>query len=250
MKFNLQVNESFNDGRRCLGDFPRERSLKDINQTLQNGVRSPLDDKNHLEPGGMSGLITKAKAELAKTKQDIKKSSSREMSPMITDPKTEIDLYWKELADSVNRPLRLCDLDFTDLNSDDEADIFANFKMNGEVPPPPPMLIIPVPAVTPPKPVNVPAPPAVVNSQTPSRNFKAPAPPSTLIPQIVKNKKTVKLFWKDVKDEPLTVKSKTPNGGALIWDELTTVKVDTQKLEHLFESKAKDLLSKVIFHFS
>ncbi|KAK6626886.1 hypothetical protein RUM44_009363 [Polyplax serrata] len=241
MKFNLQVEQTFNDsGRRYLGDFPRECSAKEASQKLTNGLGSPAEDKNHLDPNGMSGLISKAKAELNKAKPDIRKSSSREMSPMVTDPKSEIDLYWKELADSVTRPLHLCDLDFTDLNSDDETDILGTTKMNGEVPVPPPMLILPMPPTSVQlKPPGAPAPPAF--NQTSMRNFKVPPPPAP--PMIVKNKKTVKLFWKEVKDESAMVKAKVPDVG-LIWDELTKVKIDTQKLENLFESRAKDLSSK------
>lgn len=33
--------------------------------------------------------------------------------------------------------------------------------------------------------------------------------------------------------------------GKTIWDELPNANVDTQKLEHLFESRAKDLMTKV-----
>lgn len=33
--------------------------------------------------------------------------------------------------------------------------------------------------------------------------------------------------------------------GGTIWDELPDAQVDTQKLEHLFESRAKDLMTKV-----
>lgn len=33
--------------------------------------------------------------------------------------------------------------------------------------------------------------------------------------------------------------------GKTIWDELPTSTIDTQKLEHLFESRAKDMMSKV-----
>ena len=36
-----------------------------------------------------------------------------------------------------------------------------------------------------------------------------------------------------------------PTDQTTIWDELTEVAVDTQKLEHLFESRAKDLIVKV-----
>ena len=54
----------------------------------------------------------------------------------------------------------------------------------------------------------------------------------------------VKLFWKEVREDliPMTV-------GKTIWDELPAANVDTQKLEHLFESRAKDLMSKVTFCF-
>lgn len=36
-----------------------------------------------------------------------------------------------------------------------------------------------------------------------------------------------------------------PSIGKTIWDELPTANVDIQKLEHLFESRAKDLMTKV-----
>lgn len=34
--------------------------------------------------------------------------------------------------------------------------------------------------------------------------------------------------------------------GKTIWDELPQATVDTQKLEHLFESRAKDMMTKVL----
>lgn len=37
----------------------------------------------------------------------------------------------------------------------------------------------------------------------------------------------------------------TGNAGTTIWDELPISEVDTEKLEFLFESRAKDLQSKV-----
>lgn len=46
-----------------------------------------------------------------------------------------------------------------------------------------------------------------------------------------------------VRDDP-AAQAKTQSA-AMIWDELRPVDVDTQKLEHLFESRAKDLISKV-----
>uniref|UniRef100_A0A2L2Y6M8 FH1/FH2 domain-containing protein 3 n=1 Tax=Parasteatoda tepidariorum TaxID=114398 RepID=A0A2L2Y6M8_PARTP len=57
-----------------------------------------------------------------------------------------------------------------------------------------------------------------------------------------KRVKTVKLFWKEVKEEPMLMdrsgKKRT------IWDELKPVPLDIQRLENLFENKSKDIMSK------
>jgi hypothetical protein len=53
----------------------------------------------------------------------------------------------------------------------------------------------------------------------------------------------VKLFWKEVRDDPIILAKLKQTG--MIWDELNPINVDTQKLEHLFESRAKDLMTKV-----
>lgn len=37
------------------------------------------------------------------------------------------------------------------------------------------------------------------------------------------------------------------SAGKTIWDELPETTIDVQKLEHLFESRAKDLMTKVRF---
>lgn len=52
--------------------------------------------------------------------------------------KSENELQWEELVRNMARPLQLCDLDFTDLNSDDEKDILAPRGPGRGVPPPPP----------------------------------------------------------------------------------------------------------------
>ena len=69
-------------------------------------------------------------------------------------------------------------------------------------------------------------------------------PPST---PVKKTKKTVKLFWKEVRDDPIILAKLQQTG--MIWDELKQVSVDTQKLEHLFESRAKDIITKVCIIF-
>lgn len=54
-----------------------------------------------------------------------------------------------------------------------------------------------------------------------------------------KKKKTVKLFWKELKqaDGP----QKCRFGRGTVWASLDKVAVDTARLEHLFESKGKEL---------
>lgn len=52
----------------------------------------------------------------------------------------------------------------------------------------------------------------------------------------------VKLFWKEVREDLIPA-----YGVKTIWDELPVANIDTQKLEHLFESRAKDLMTKVFF---
>jgi len=78
------------------------------------------------------------------------------------------------------------------------------------------------------------------NLSSTSSTDTSKTPPSALVK---KTKKTVKLFWKEVRDDPIILAKLQQSG--MIWDELNPVSVDTQKLEHLFESRAKDLINKV-----
>jgi len=96
--------------------------------------------------GDMTGLISKAKEGLAKSKskQDVVKSPTSENVPKLVEAKkSETELHWEELVHCMKRPLSLCDLDFTDLGSDDEIDILSPANISNGVPPPPP----PVPMV-------------------------------------------------------------------------------------------------------
>lgn len=53
------------------------------------------------------------------------------------------------------------------------------------------------------------------------------------------------MFWKEVREDLIPI-----TGSKTIWDELPEVNIDTQKLEHLFESRAKDLISKVFLLYT
>lgn len=215
----------------------------------------------------MSGLISKAKEGLAKSKSkaDVLKSPTSDGLPKIAETKkSESELHWEELANKLQRPLSLCDLDFTDLNTDDEIDVLGPVNVsNGIPPPPPPMAPGLPPGLLLPPPVNGHAPPPPLfgvnlkstktypnnsdaNSSASNGQSKCnqlPPPPPQTNGQQRKSKKTVKLFWKEVRDDPIILSRLDKN--KMIWDELTAVPVDTQKLEHLFESRAKDLITKV-----
>ena len=53
-----------------------------------------------------------------------------------------------------------------------------------------------------------------------------------------KTKKTVKLFWRELRDNGIANKEKT------VWDEMMPVSVDNKMLEFLFESRGKEALAK------
>ncbi|XP_026462280.1 LOW QUALITY PROTEIN: FH1/FH2 domain-containing protein 3-like [Ctenocephalides felis] len=237
-------NDSSTDERKLLLHLKRENTVKDLTQKLANqNILSPVEDQNKpsiLE--NMTGLITKAKEGLAKSKSkgELAKSPSQEQQIIKQDiKKTENELHWEQLVQNLDRPLNLCDLDFTDLKSDEEDNGSGPQNLNNGPPPPPPIQggIQNIKGGPPPPPGSVPNPPLF--GVTLQRHVKAESesPPKT-IPTIKKNKKTVKLFWKEVGNTTMSAVPTT------IWDEMGSVKVDTHKLEHLFESRAKDLISK------
>lgn len=129
----------------------------------------------------------------------------------------------------------------------DEDDDMGSPAINAAgIPPPPPPGIFPALGFPPPLPScysrasnnSVPVPP-------PSSELSNGSDSST----IKKNKKTVKLFWREIVDNPVPVNIRSKVGG-LIWDDLPQVNLDTKILEHLFESKTNDLIIKEVSNFS
>lgn len=53
--------------------------------------------------------------------------------------KSENELQWEDIRNNMSRPLRLCDLDFTDLQPEDDANDLVPGIGGGKIPPPPPM---------------------------------------------------------------------------------------------------------------
>ncbi|XP_073976339.1 formin homology 2 domain containing isoform X4 [Rhodnius prolixus] len=209
--------------------------VKDLSQKLAGAL---LGDNDKGPFGDMKGIISKAKEELAKSQargDPLKSPSSDGIPPPPPRPpevkKSETELHWESLKERSTRPLRLCDLDFCDLASDDDRDVLAPANVGGGVPPPPPPVMAGSGGAPPPAPGQPARPPPPVNKAS-----QVVAPPAK------KTKKTVKLFWKEVRDDPIVIAKMTP--ALLLWDEIRPVVIDTQKLEHLFESRAKDLITK------
>ncbi|XP_062543478.1 FH1/FH2 domain-containing protein 3 isoform X2 [Armigeres subalbatus] len=241
--------DSDSEEKKLIIQLKKDHTVKDLTQKLSNLPLSPQEDKPQNRIGDMSGLISKAKEGLAKSKsnKDISRSPSVDSDIKKLggeQKKSENELHWEEIVKNMTRKLNLCDLDFTDLTSDDDKDVLAPRGFGGAVPPPPPPGgLLP--------PMGVMPPPPNMMMRPPPTNLMPPMFPNGGLPNpaamtngdvsgmIVKNKKTVKLFWKEVREDmiPATIQR-------TIWDELPEATVDTQKLEHLFESRAKDLMTK------
>ncbi|CAM4640773.1 unnamed protein product [Leuciscus chuanchicus] len=163
--------------------------------------------------------------------------------------KKESDCIWDQLLASP-RDLRIGDIDFTDLRDEDDQDVLdsGSLMSSGDLlaPPPPP-----------PCPFNLPAPPPMFACQAPPPPIfsirvpppppcfsgQAPPPPQqeaelTLLFQ--KKKKTIRLFWSEVRPADWISRNHRRSQESL-WSRLEPVKLDTAKLELLFESKSKEM---------
>ncbi|XP_070501671.1 uncharacterized protein Fhos isoform X2 [Chironomus tepperi] len=225
-----------NEDKKLLQQLKREQTVKDLTQKLSNLPLSPQEEKPN-RVGDMTGLISKAKEELNKSKNKVDVKTNVENDLKKPEPKkSEIELHWEELMKNMDRDLVLCDLDFRDLNEEDEINVLTPRGINGSsIPPPPPAmggLNNPLGNLVPPPMLRT---NGLVNGNSPKDSSNNDLNGLTL----KKTKKTVKLFWKEVREDmiPTTIER-------TIWDELPPSNVDTLKLEHLFESRAKDLLTK------
>ncbi|XP_048796603.1 FH1/FH2 domain-containing protein 3 isoform X6 [Lagopus muta] len=163
-------------------------------------------------------------------------------------PKKESDYIWDQLMANP-RELKIKDMDFTDLGEEDDVDVLDMDMGPGDSlvpPPPPPPSFLGLPPPPPPPLFGCPPPPP------PSANLLAPPPlfstPQGLgspqvsrgQPAFIKKKKTIRLFWNEVRPFEWQCKN-NKRCREFLWSKLEPIKVDTSKLEHLFESKSKEL---------
>ncbi|XP_073515800.1 FH1/FH2 domain-containing protein 1 isoform X2 [Phyllobates terribilis] len=186
---------------------------------------------------------------------------------LMTPFKKPAETLWEQTPHPPEIDLKIKDLDFTDLCEEEDFDVLdfetaetiapsrlPNLNHSSPsilglpLPPPPPLpplgscpgfpVPIPPPPMCPPPPMG----------RSPHFPPPPPAPPSfsTVAPNsfnttLNKKRKTVKLFWKEVKETDGSSRGKFGKG--TLWESLDKICVDTEKLEHLFESKAKELVS-------
>ncbi|XP_039380447.1 FH1/FH2 domain-containing protein 3 isoform X7 [Mauremys reevesii] len=161
-------------------------------------------------------------------------------------PKKESDYIWDQLMANP-RELKIKDMDFTDLGDEDDVDVLDIDMGPGDslIPPPPPppsFLGLPPP---PPLPLFGCPPPPSGNLLAPPPLFSTPqgsgSPQvSRGQPAFMKKKKTIRLFWNEVRPFEWQCKN-NKRCKEFLWSKLEPIKVDTSKLEHLFESKSKEL---------
>ncbi|XP_045881349.1 FH1/FH2 domain-containing protein 3 isoform X4 [Meles meles] len=163
-------------------------------------------------------------------------------------PKTESDYIWDQLMANP-RELRIQDMDFTDLGEEDDVDVLdvdlGPREAPGPPPPPPPTFLGLPPPPPPPLLDSVPPPPVPSNLLAPPPVFNAPqglgwpqVPRGQ--PAFTKKKKTIRLFWNEVRPFEWPCKNNR-RCREFLWSKLEPIKVDTSRLEHLFESKSKEL---------
>ncbi|XP_070691720.1 FH1/FH2 domain-containing protein 3 [Pempheris klunzingeri] len=191
----------------------------------------------------VKGLTSPPEVEPSKEQQQTDKSSTA-ASP----PKKESDHIWDQLM-ATPRELRIKEMDFTDLRDEDDVDILDMDSVVGSgdmmPPPPPPPCSAPLP---PPPPLFgcPPPPPHLGKMMPPPPPFMAPIPPPSPqlsrgeMPLFQKKKKTIRLFWNEVRPMDWQCKSHKFCKESL-WSKLEPIKLDTSKLEQLFESKSKEL---------
>ncbi|XP_068267746.1 FH1/FH2 domain-containing protein 1 isoform X2 [Nyctibius grandis] len=218
------------------------------------------------------GPVASAHAKLARAMSSVdaethtQKLENTGMMPI----KKDVELTWERLEASPVQ-LKIKDLDFTDLGEEEDFDILDTGPMaNGSFlppgieamstgalmvpppppavpgcppPPPPPPAVPGCPPPPPPPPVvpgcpPPPPPPPAVPGCPPLLGL--PGPSSTDGPSQAKKKRTVKLFWKELKQLDGTV-GPGRFGQATLWASLENVEVNAAKLEHLFESRSKEV---------
>ncbi|KAK7073741.1 Formin Homology 2 Domain, partial [Halocaridina rubra] len=241
---SLQDKENVDNNMRIPIEINAEASVKELQDRVLNASSGQMvDGEKPGRKGDISDRISKLKDGLAKSHSKGELKEGVTPTPEIPK-KSENDIQWELLIKHLNRSLTLCDLDFNDLTKEDDQLVPETIHTGVPPPPPPPPSGAPPP---PPPPGGAPPPPPLPSGVPPPPPPGMPSAADGVLPvngvdntddsRPHKTKKTIKLFWREVREDP-----RIHDG--CIWDHIDIVAVDTQKLEHLFESRAKDIIAK------
>lgn len=246
-----------------------------LRRSQENPEPSEESASRRAELEGLEGSAQAALARLAEEQQNrsqrLQPSSERDCQVKRLDGGQLSPLgaseAWDQLQPS-SSSLRIKDLDFSDLLDEEDIDVLDMDSLDsssvasnlssippppppppgaGPPPPPPPP---PLPGLPPPPPPPPGLPPPPPPPPPPGGAVPPPPPPpppplgvkaASLSDAPKKKKKTVKLFWRELKQAEGRGEQKCRFGRGTVWASLDKVTVDTVKLEHLFESKAKEL---------
>lgn len=261
--------ERAKDEKQSLGQDLANRisTLEARQQANEENIKKM--DKGHLDNQGnvrtvaekfgdlVKGLVSPAELE-ALEKQAPEKPLSADKSPSTPIPtptvppplpKKESDQIWDQLM-ACPRELRIKEMNFTDLTEADDVDILdtVNTISSSDLTPPPlpPSLCLPPP---PPLMGCPPPPPMPGMRMPPPPPFMAPpahmSPGLSMTnrgeaPHFQKKRKTIRLFWNEIRPTDWQYPGQKNNRESL-WSKLEPVKLDTSKLENLFETKSKEL---------
>ncbi|XP_052022353.1 FH1/FH2 domain-containing protein 1 isoform X2 [Apodemus sylvaticus] len=185
--------------------------------------------------------------------------TQRSLEPEPKEPASLPSPKAEPIQELPTRVPKLCigDLDFSDLGEDEDLDTLnvesveagkaspflssPSSSLSGGPPPPPPPPPLGPGSCPPPPP---PPPPPGPGSCPPPPPLAVPFSHSALDgPRHPAKRKTVKLFWRELKLTGGPGCSRSRFGPCpTLWASLEPVSVDTARLEHLFESRAKDVL--------
>ncbi|XP_062247527.1 FH1/FH2 domain-containing protein 1 isoform X2 [Platichthys flesus] len=236
----------------------RGRVLERLSSFTARSVEPPAaSESSASRRAELEGLEGSAQAALARLAEERKNRLVRQQSSVdVEGPARRLETTpltplgpggpggpsdaWDQLQPSA-AALRIKDLDFSDLLDEEDIDVLDMDTLDSTsacltgIPPPPP----PPPGMAPPPPPPPPPPPGGMAPPPPPPPPPGAPPPPSFAAAPVQKKKTVKLFWRELKqaDKP----EKCRFGRGTVWASLDKVAVDTARLEHLFESKAKEL---------
>lgn len=275
MRLRMMYGSSVDKTDQELADDSKSnlsQSIADRKSTAEETKITEASEKENGDLAGLSGGLQDKQNKLKKEKEEKEKEKKDEKSGFMNKvknvigagkppeppaaPKNEnknqrsaedIELESRVLR---SRPLIINEYDFRDLNDEDDYETILpppkgpakGFSAvdGAPPPPPPPPGFGGAPPPPPPPGMGAPPPPPGMGPPPPPPAPGMPPPPpppgggGSNLMKTSNNKKYVRLFWQEVKTvglpQPL---EKT------IWGEVKPIDVDTKKLEHLFETRAK-----------